>query len=160
MMVASLGGRCSFSMTRAGKLFPVLCTVLSIEASTHVVDSDYRPDSGATNLKSVGQMAVGQAFASSSRRSLRRSHSSRCEACRLAGSSAGEIRDGAECQDSQGARPYSASFASIAGRRSDRIEKRDFRVWTIATNLAGLAEASLRRQSRRDWQSQRDLLAA
>ena len=96
MMVASLGGRCSFSMTRAGKLFPVLCTVLSIEASTHVVDSDYRPDSGATNLKSVGQMAVGQAFASSSRRSLRRSHSSRCEACRLAGSSAGEIRDSAE----------------------------------------------------------------
>jgi hypothetical protein len=50
-------------MTRAGKLFPVLCTVLSIEASTHVVDPDYRSDSRATNLKSVGQMAVGQAFA-------------------------------------------------------------------------------------------------
>jgi len=26
---------------RAGKPFPVLCTVLAIEASTHVVDSDY-----------------------------------------------------------------------------------------------------------------------
>jgi len=87
---------------------------------------------------------------SSSRRPLRRSHSSRCEACRLAGSSAGEIRDGAERQNSRGAWPYSASVASIAGRRSDRIEKRDFWVWPIATNLAGLAKASLRRQSRLD----------
>ena len=50
--------RCSFSMTRAGKPFPVLCTVLSIETSTHVLDSDYRPDSKATNLKSEGRMAA------------------------------------------------------------------------------------------------------
>ena len=36
----------------------MLCTVLSIEASTHVLDSDYRPDSKATNLKSEGRMAA------------------------------------------------------------------------------------------------------
>ena len=52
--------RCIFCMTRAEKLFPVLCTVLSVEAPTHVVDSDYRPDSRAANLKSLGQMAFGR----------------------------------------------------------------------------------------------------
>ena len=52
--------RCTFCMTRAEKLFPVLCTVLSVEASTYVVDTDYRPDSRATNLKSEGHVDRGR----------------------------------------------------------------------------------------------------
>ena len=53
-----LGPALYLSMTRAEKLFPVLCTVLSVEVSTHVADSDYRPDMRATNLKSEGRMAA------------------------------------------------------------------------------------------------------
>src|SRR5262249_16779560 len=50
--------RGTFCMTGAEKPFPVLFAVLWVEAFSHVVNSDYRPDSRATNLKSEGRMAA------------------------------------------------------------------------------------------------------
>jgi hypothetical protein len=78
--------------------------------------------------KEGGLISYGPDFRDIVRRAapLRRSHSSGGQARRFTGSSAGEIRDGSERQDSQGARAYCASVASIAGRRSDRMRQRDF----------------------------------
>jgi hypothetical protein len=60
----------------------------------------------------------------SSRRPLCGSHSPWCKACRPAGATASQIRNGVEHQDSQGARPCRAAIDFAARRRGDRMKRR------------------------------------